>query len=390
MPLRVAINATPLLSQLTGIGNYIVELGRALSASSEVDAYSLYGFKWRHEAPTPPNLRAPLEGVRFRLRETVKALLPFKRHLIRPPQSLVISRGIRRNRIELYHEPNYVPLCYDIPVITTIHDFSWLRYPETQPKERVRWLEQHLPRAIRDSAAIIVDSNFVRSELMSTFGTPASRVHVAYLGVGPAFRSRSAKETAKTLQSLSLVHSQYVLTTSTIEPRKNLGHTLEAYSQLPVPLRKRYPLVVAGAKGWLSSVVAKTVQSLNLEADVRFLGRVSDAKLTDLYAGASVFLFPSRYEGFGLPPLEAMASGVPVIVSNRASLPEVVGEAGIQVDPDAPEQSASALQELLESANLRRELARRSIRQAAHFTWDACASATLAAYRAALAVRAVK
>jgi alpha-1,3-rhamnosyl/mannosyltransferase len=252
----------------------------------------------------------------------------------------------------------------------------------------VQWLEQNLPTALERSAALLVDSTFVRNELISVFRIPPTRVHTAHLGVASAFRPRPQSETAATLQSLSLLHGQYVLTIGTVEPRKNLEHTLEAYARLPIAVRNRYPLVIAGSKGWLSPAILKRLHVLGIDSSVRFLGRVVDAKLITLYAGAAVFIFPSRYEGFGLPPLEAMASGVPVIASDRGSLPEVLGDVGILVDPDLPEQTASVLEALLEDDNRRREIGARGVKHAAHFTWGACAAATLMAYRAALTTQA--
>ena len=176
--LRVAVNATPLLSPLTGIGNYIAELGRALAATGEVDLHSFYGVRWRHEAPCPPP-RGVGGPAAQRLRETIKHFVPFTRELRTSQQRLMATHGLRRYGIDLYHEPNYVPVCYDVPVVTTVHDLSWLRYPETHPVDRVRWLGKGLPRALEKSAAIIVVSEFVRQEVLVTFGIRPERVTVA-------------------------------------------------------------------------------------------------------------------------------------------------------------------------------------------------------------------
>jgi len=382
MTLRVAFNATPLLSPLAGVGQYIVELSAALVATGDIDPYSFYLHRWRHEAPRPP---ADLSGVPLSLVQRIKPWLPFRGGLRVAATRMGFSRGLRGHAIDLYHEQNYVPLGYDVPVVITIHDLSWLRYPETQPADRVRWLARGLPKALARAGAIMVDSNFVRTEVIDTFGIAPERVHTAHLGVSSVFRERTKDETARALQSMGLTHGGYVLTVGTIEPRKNILHVLEAFAQIPAAIRERFPLVIAGAHGWRASDIKSRLRRLADLGQIRFLGRVPEATLPCLYAGAAAFVFPSLYEGFGLPPLEAMASGVPVIASNRASIPEVMGDAGQSLEPDDPESSAAKITALLEDPSARAAMAKRGIERAAGFTWHACAVATRNAYASVVA-----
>ena len=380
MALRVGINATPLLAPLTGIGTYIVRLGAALAASGAVDLYAFYGHRWRHEAPTVPG--GSSRGTSApRLRDIIKPLVPFRRELRHAQQQLSFARGVRRHAIDVYHEPNYVPIRYDVPVVVTLHDLSWLRYPETHPRDRVRWLERGMPRVVERAAAIIVDSEFVRQEVLGSLGAAPARVRAIHLGVSQEFRPRGEPETRGVLQALDLAHGGYVFSVGTIEPRKNVGHVLAAYARLPEDLRARYPLVIAGAQGWRAADLERELHSLAAGGRIRFLGDVSDADLPVLYSGAAAFVFASKYEGFGLPPLEAMASGVPALVSDRASLPEVVGEAAWPIDPERPEDTARRLEAVLEDSDARSLLARRGIERAAGFTWEACARATLDVYQ---------
>jgi len=380
MALRVGFNATPLLSPLTGIGQYIVNLGRALAETGEVDAYSFYGYKWRHEAPAPPRVLGRGDGS-WRVLPLIKPLIPFKRELRHAQQRIQFGRGLRRLRLQLYHEPNYVPIRYDVPVVITVHDLSWMRYPETHPADRIRWLERSMPSALSHAAAILVDSDYVREEVLASFAVEPERVHTAHLGVSSAFRPRGAEETRAALGARNLVHGEYVLAVGTIEPRKNLEHVLAAYVLLPEAVRQRYPLVIAGAKGWRATNLERDLRALVARGGVRFLGYVPDDDLPMIYAGARAFVFASVYEGFGLPPLEAMASGVPVLVADRAALPEVTAEAALKLNPDRPDDTALKLAALLDDEVMHADFAQRGLRRAAVFTWDACARRTLRVYR---------
>jgi len=382
MPLRVAINATPLLAPLTGIGNYIVNLGAALATDETLQLYSLYGPRWRSEAPRPP-AASPLGPAVQSLKEAVKPFVPFRRELRALQQKWVFASGTRRYDVDVYHEPNYVPLRCEVPVVVTVHDLSWRHYPDTHPADRVRWLEGGLPRALERAAAILVDSDFIRSELLTAFPVDSARVHTAHLGVSSSFRPREAADTGLFLDALGLMHGRYILTVGTIEPRKNLSHVLAAYARLPTRLRERYPLVVAGAKGWRATDMEAELRNLANRGQIRFLGHVVAEQLPLLLAGAAAFVFPSLYEGFGLPPLEAMASGVPVLVSDRASLPEVVGDAGVTLDPDTPEATALEIEALLDDPPRRQALSQRGVDRARRFTWEACARITANVYRAA-------
>lgn len=380
--IRVAFNASPLLTSATGIANYIRYLGHALAATGEVDSHSFYRYRWRHEEPTQPEAVADGNAGRGLL-EQLRPWVPMRGTARRAARHLGFDQGLRKHRIELYHEQNYVPLSYDVPVVVTVHDLSWMHYPDAHPVDRVQWLERGVPEAMERAAAILVDSEFVRREVLTTFGVDTERVHTALLGVPEDFVPRSRSATAASLGPLGLTHGSYILTVGTIEPRKNLRHMLEAYALLPEALRERFPLAIAGARGWQSRDMVARLRRVTDE-QVRFLGHVERSVLRDLYAGAALFAFPSLYEGFGLPPLEAMASGVPVVVSDRASLPEVVADAGVQVDPIDVEHIAGAVQALLEDEPRRRDLALRGLERARRFTWESCAEKTLRVYRGVL------
>jgi O-antigen biosynthesis alpha-1,3-rhamnosyltransferase len=380
--LRVGLNTSALASPRTGIGNYVVHLAGALAERDDVEVHAFDGRRWSRGLPaaSQASMTSPMAG----LRAALKPLVPFKRQLRHAMQRGPFARGAREHSLDLYHEPNYVPVPSDIPVVATVHDLSWIRHPDMHPVDRVRWLERSMTHAIVHAAGILVDSEFTRSEVVAEFRCPVERVHVAHLGVAPRFHPRSVHETRATLGAFGLVHAGYVLSVGTIEPRKNIGHTLDAYALLPAALRTRYPLVVAGARGWRAGPIEARLRSLDAAGVLRYVGTVEQDVLADLYAGAAAFVFASLYEGFGLPPLEAMASGVPVLASNRASIPEVTGDAAVLIDPADPRQTSGRLATLLEDATLRAELGERGLLRSRAFTWSACAARTVAAYRAAL------
>ena len=383
MALRVGLNAAALAAPRTGIGNYIAHLQAALAASGDVEVFSFTGGRWHEgDAGAPPPVARG--AVAQRLRGLAKPLLPLVRRWKHAQQQREFAHGAMRHAIDVYHEPNYVPFEAGVPTVITVHDLSWLRHPETHPPDRVHWLMRAMPVAVERAAAIIVDSDFTRGEMQAAFPPSADRLHTVQLGVDRSFHPRDATATAAALARLGLAHGRYVLTVGTLEPRKNIDHVLDAYARLPARLRDRYALAVAGAPGWRAHRLTQRLRSLAASGHVRFFASVAQQDLPSLYAGAAAFVFPSIYEGFGLPPLEAMASGVPVLVSQRTALPEVVGDAGVMLDAAQPELTAQRIEALLDDPALAAALRERGLKRATQFTWASCAQKTIAVYRAAL------
>jgi len=216
------------------------------------------------------------------------------------------------------------------------------------------------------------------------FGVDPHKVHVIYLGVGENYAPRSAEELGSVLARFDLSAKSYIFAVGTLEPRKNLIQVIDAYVGLPEAIRKSTPLVIAGMKGWLSGQIEARIRKHEERGEVRWLGYVPAETLPLLYSGASMLVYPSLYEGFGLPVLEAMASGIPVITSNRASLPEVAGDVGLAVEPADVEGLRAYMRSLIEDKD---EAARRGslgIARARLFTWQACAQQTLAVYKKAI------
>ena len=379
--MRIALDASPLiLAPKTGVGRYTFYLGSALlELRNAPDVVFFYGTHWSDRLTDLAARRG--NGSHVSVRKHVSALLPepWKRWLRRR----VLQGGFTAARPAVFHATNYVAYAFEVPVVATVHDLSFLRFPENHPSKRLAWLDQHLPKTLTRAAHIIVPSSFTRKELLSLFPVDSSRVAVVYEGVSSQFRPRNHEEAAGVLREFNLPWKGYILSVGTLEPRKNLVALLRAYDALPESLKGRWPLVVVGGSGWKDGAVRREMRLLMARGQLRYLGSVPHDTLACLYAAASLFVYPSRYEGFGLPPLEAMASGTPTVVSNRASLPEVAGGAATLIDPDDEESLARTLESLLEDPAKLQAMAKLGLDRARGFTWDACARNTVEIYEQA-------
>jgi glycosyltransferase involved in cell wall biosynthesis len=283
---------------------------------------------------------------------------------------------------DLYYFPDFAlpPLRRGRSVIT-VHDLSFLLVPDCAEVGLRNHLEKVVPMSVRYADFVTADSENTRNELTTLLDVEPNRVSVVYGGVDSRFHPIEDEATLHAARVKYGLHSPFILYVGTIEPRKNLGRLLRAYTRLRAKYKTPHRLVVAGGLGWLYQDVLREIDELASEHEVIFLGRVPDEDLPTLYSLADVFAFPSLYEGFGLPPLEAMACGVPVVCSNTSSLPEVVGDAGVLVSPFDIDALSEAIASLLEDPARRTELAARGRERARLFTWERSARQLLAIYQ---------
>jgi alpha-1,3-rhamnosyl/mannosyltransferase len=294
-------------------------------------------------------------------------------------------RARRTLRSTLVHGPNYfLPFGTERGVIT-VHDLSVFRYPETHPANRVKSFERLFASSLERAAHLITDSETIRRELISGLSVPEERVSTVALGVDARFHPRGKGEIAATTKKWGLTPGKYGLSVAAFEPRKKIAELMAAWRRLPAAVRQNYPLVLAGAAGWRNEQLHKEIVTAESEGWLKNLGFVDDTQLPQLYAGARLFIYPSIYEGFGLPPIEAMASGTPVIVSNRSSLPEVCGDAARYIEPDDADAFRSAIEESLSDERWRSEIVLRGLYRARLYNWDRCVADTVAIYKEALA-----
>ena len=374
MKIKLALNATSILTPKTGIGKYTYHLAQEFLQSDDVDVTFFYGGTWSQTL-----VDEPVKGL-SNLKKLVKAIVPSSYALNRELQSIKFRR-LRDKTINVYHDPNYLLFPFAGKKVLTVHDLSFIRHPSAHPAIRVKAMKKYFPQSLKQADAIITDSHFSKQELLDCYGVNPNKVFPIHLGVEDIFFPRKKEECSSCLEKYHLQYRVYILVVGTLEPRKNLGLVLKAYQALPDTVRDKYPLVVVGMKGWGTPEIEEEMKPLERQQQLKLLGYVSEQDLPLLYAAAKLFVYPSLYEGFGLPPLEAMASGVPVITSDQASLPEVVGKAGVQVSPNDVAGLMQEMKKILNQKKYWQSLHEAGLLQARKFSWKQCADETIAIYR---------
>lgn len=374
--MRIALNARILRGPRTGIGHYVAELATALAREPDVQLSLFHGWGWSSELP-----QATLPGY--------SRLAPLLRQV---PGAYRARRWMEQRRfdqrrcetIDLYHEPSLWPLAFEGPTVMTLHDLTHLRYPETQPPARLREIERRLDHAVQQAQLILTDSQFIADEAQRHFGVPAERLRVAPLGVAARFHPRSPEAVDSVLKAHGLEAGRYFLCVGTLEPRKNLSLALRAHARLPESIRQAFPLFIVGMSGWQHAQLNDELKKAMASGHVCLAGYLPDEQVAHLLAGARALIFPSLYEGFGLPLLEAMASGIPIITTRCSAMPEVAGEAGNYCQPDDPQGMRDAMCRLIEDHSHWQVCREAGLQQAALFSWERCAKITAHAYRQVL------
>lgn len=360
--MRVGIN-TRLLSvkpgyRQTGVARYIARLAAALPpAMGAADDLVLLG------QPAPAGERPAQRAVW---------------------EQTALPRAVRRHQLDLLHGPvNVLPVAARCAMVVTIHDLAFLRLPDVVPAARRHYLAAMTKMAVRRASRIVTVSEHAKADIVELLGVPPDRVIVTPLGVDARFRP-APEQTKTAFFAHHGLQRPYILTVGTLEPRKNLPALLRAFGQ--IASQTDHDLVLVGPDGWLNTEIDRTFSDLPapVRERVRFVGFVADEDMPAWYSAASLMVYPSLYEGFGLPVLESMACGTPVVTSNRSSLPEVAAGAALTGDPTDLDWLGAAIIRILSDATLAANLARAGQERAHSFTWERTARLTANAYREAL------
>ena len=380
--IKLILETDAIIQPVTGIGRYAFELLKSFHSSPDIEALRcidrglwkrpgsiLETFERENTQPTIPS--PPERWHKNPVKAALRKLLPLV-------QGLQLA-GYASEYI--YHSPNYRLMPYKGKSVVTFHDLSLIRHPELHPEDRLDELVPALEKSAMQADHIITDSEKVRREVMSHYGLGEDRVTAVPLASSFEPRSTDVPARDRYLEDLGLAPGRYLLFTSTLEPRKNVGGLLRAYRELPASTRAHFPLVLAGQLGWKSDDISAELSNPETARQVRHIGYVSNQQLSYLYSGARTFVYPTYYEGFGLPPIEAQAFSVPVITSNRSCLPEVTGGAALLIDPDDCDELTRAMLRLIEDPGLHTKLAQQGLENVRRFSWQNTAAQTIDVYR---------
>ncbi|MFH1369566.1 MAG: glycosyltransferase family 1 protein [Elusimicrobiota bacterium] len=370
--MRIGINARYIQKQATGIENYLSQI---ISNLKRIDSKNEYVLFFGSDKPVPggfPSDNFAVDVPKFKTNSQLKRL--FWEHFYLPS-------AITRNKIDVFHEPSFIaPMFKKCPTVITIHDLAFIIHPECFTFKNVLYFKAMMKRSIESSDYVIAVSESTKNDIINRFKVSPEKVKMIHSGVNEYFHRIEDKKAIKPVLEKYGITRDFILNVSLISPRKNLLNLLKSFKLMREKKSVDYQLVITGAKGWLYEDIFKAVSDLSLQKDVVFTGYVSDSELLCLYNSAKIFAYPSVYEGFGFPALEAMACGCPVVASNTSSLPEICGDAALLVEPADLDELSDALYRMLTDSKLREDMIKRGFVRITKFSWRNTAKETLSLY----------
>lgn len=372
MKYKILVDGISLLSSLTGIGRYTYEISKNIEKSEYTDMSYYYGYFSK-------NLIHPSDKKDLKILKSLVTKNLLLKKIIR--KILIIIGRLFSKTYDLYWQPNFIPNLNikAKKTITSVHDFSFILHKDYHPKERIEYFEKFFFENIKKSDEIITGSMFSKKEILERLNFPEDKIHVIYHGINHNLFKR--------YNNLDLnfeLPNKFIFSVGSIEPRKNLMGLLKAYNLLNEQIKEEYKLVLAGFQGWENDEIMDYINKN--KKYIHYLGFISDIELAKVYNLASCFIFPSFYEGFGIPPLEAMACGTPVICSNTSSLPEVGGEAVLYCNPFDIDDIKNKIELLLKDKDLQNDLIKKGLKRAQLFSWEKSAREHLEIFKKVLSI----
>ena len=376
MVVNIGIDISLTIGERAGVGNYCYNLVKHLAKIDKKNTYVLFPFYYyifhpdfkKAERPPNRNFRINLKKIPSNIIKTLW-------------KSGFIPKKFFFPKVDILHSTTFcIPKKGYKKLVVTIYDLSFLTHPEFHLEDNVYHCHKGSLEAVQYADKIIAISENTKKDLVKYLHCDPRKIVVTYLGVDKRFKPIKNQNKIEEIKKKYDLSKRYIFTLSSIEPRKNISGLIESYARLPTGITDVYDLVIAGGKGWRNLDIYKRVRKSDFEKKVRFIEYVHDNDLPYLYNGATVFVYPSFYEGFGLPVLEAMTCGCPVISSNISSIPEVVGKAGILINPNNTYELRDSIQKLLENPKVQKRMSKRGLKQAKKFTWEKCAKQTYKIY----------
>ena len=367
----IGIDASALPPQPVGAGNYIIHLVRVLAALKSEDEFTVFAQSGGRE------LIALSEETACRW-----VIVPNMKPAVRLVwEQTLFPRLVSQSRVELLHSLHYTrPIGLPCASVVTFHDMTFFLYPRLHTRAKRIFFQLAMQISARRADALIADSESTRQDAIRLLGIPPQKIYTALLGVDDAYRPISDQRALEAVRLKYNLPPDFILYVGLVEPRKNLPLLIRAFRKL-IDLKTETRLVIAGRLGWMYTQVVQLIETLGVKDKVSLIGYVPTQDLPLVYNLASVFVYPTLYEGFGLPVLEAMACGVPVVTTEISSLPEIIDDAGILVPANDEAALTLAIQSVLTDRALSRRLAILGLERASQFTWERTAQQTLQVYR---------
>lgn len=388
--MKIILATDPIFWPLTGIGRYTFELAKRFSTEPRFSDVRFFNMgRWQSFAEllqagnenlgksNDPGLIQKSFGLLRKTLSNNRSAIKVYSH---------ITPHLYKRRLKpftadhIYHSPNFMLPLFNGKKVATFHDLSILKYPEFHPETRVSYLRPEIIKSAQNADHIITDSEAVKQEVIEYFAKSPEEVTAIPLASSLNVEHPDSALLENFLSSHDLVMRQFFLFVSSIEPRKNIGRLLDAYESLAPAFKKQYPLVLTGSSGWKSEGILERIKTMQDSGEVRYLGYTSEIELKYLYRTAGALVFPSIYEGFGLPVIEAQAMGVPVVTSNVSCMPEVAGGAALLVNPYDADSIGNALGQIMLDEGLRKNLKVGGLKNASQYSWENTVAKTVDVY----------